>query len=71
MAQHDPDLVIGVRSRTKDSKTGRGVPNSFFGKLTIIADGYASRFRKQLVSAMPITLSRFCALELRAAISRP
>lgn len=36
----------------------------FFGDLTIIADGYASKFRKQYIDKSPVVKSKFYALEL-------
>jgi len=36
----------------------------YFGQLTIIADSYASRFRKQYVHKLPVVKSKFYALEL-------
>ncbi|KAJ9137237.1 Squalene epoxidase [Pleurostoma richardsiae] len=56
--------VLGVESRTVDAATGEKKPDYFFGQLTIIADGYASKFRKQYVGKTPIVKSKFYALEL-------
>ncbi|KAJ8604990.1 hypothetical protein MRB53_041587 [Persea americana] len=39
-------------------------PTSFFGHLTVIADGYASKFRKQFRPDLPVSRSKFWALEL-------
>ena len=58
------DTVLGVQSRTKDPATGIKKPDCFFGQLTIIADGYASIFRKELLGTEPVIRSRFYALEL-------
>ncbi|CAN8102263.1 unnamed protein product [Discula destructiva] len=57
--------ILGVETRTTDPKTGEKQPDCFFGKLTIIADGYASKFRKQLLHITPQVKSRFYALELK------
>lgn len=56
--------VLGVQTRTTDPETGEKKPDCFFGKLTIIADGYASKFRKQFLGSQPEVKSRFYALEL-------
>lgn len=56
--------VLGVESRTLDPKTGEKKPDCFFGKLTVIADGYASKFRKQYVGREAEVKSKFYALEL-------
>jgi squalene monooxygenase len=58
------DAVLGVQTRTKDPATGKKEPDCFFGQLTIIADGYASIFRKELLGTTPIVRSKFYALEL-------
>ncbi|KAH6856670.1 squalene epoxidase-domain-containing protein [Chaetomium sp. MPI-CAGE-AT-0009] len=58
------DAVLGVQTRTKDPATGKKTPDCFFGQLTIIADGYASIFRKELLNKDPIIRSKFYALEL-------
>lgn len=50
--------VLGVQS-TRD-----GEQDSFFGSLTIVADGYASKFRKEFRNDTPIAKSKFCGLEL-------
>lgn len=56
--------VLGVQSKTTDPATGEKKPDCFFGKLTIVADGYASKFRKQYLGVTPQVKSRFYALEL-------
>ncbi|KAF7519799.1 hypothetical protein G7054_g12975 [Neopestalotiopsis clavispora] len=56
--------ILGVETRTKDPVTGQKVPDYFFGQLTIIADGYASLFRKQYIERTPVVRSKFYALEL-------
>ena len=58
------DQILGVESRTKIPETGEKRPDCFFGHLTIIADGYASNFRKQLITTKPVSGSKFYALEL-------
>ncbi|KAM3084202.1 Squalene epoxidase [Clarireedia jacksonii] len=60
---HDPQ-VLGVHSRTTNPKTGEKEADCYFGQLTIIADGYASKFRKQYIGKAPIVKSKFYALEL-------
>lgn len=60
---HNPQ-VLGVKSRTTDPETGEKKEDCYFGKLTIIADGYASKFRKQYIGKTPIVKSKFYALEL-------
>jgi len=51
--------VLGVESQTKGSKT-----DFFFGSLTVICDGYASKFRKDYSPHAPSSNSRFWGLEL-------
>ncbi|KAL1838734.1 hypothetical protein VTJ49DRAFT_2271 [Mycothermus thermophilus] len=58
------DAVLGVETRTRDKATGEKKPDCFFGALTVIADGYASIFRKQLLGTTPIVRSKFYGLEL-------
>jgi squalene monooxygenase len=58
------DAVLGVETRTKNPETGKKEPDCFFGQLTIIADGYASIFRKSLLNKAPLVRSKFYALEL-------
>ena len=53
--------ILGVESLT------RGERDFYFGELTIIADGYASKFRKEYISHTPISKSKFWALELKDA----
>ena len=50
--------VLGVEANVD------GKPESFFGGLTIIADGYASKFRKQMRTDGPVARSKFWGLEL-------
>jgi squalene monooxygenase len=60
---HQPQ-VLGVESRTSNPVTGEKEKDCFFGQLTIIADGYASKFRKQYLHKAPVVKSKFYALEL-------
>jgi len=50
--------VLGVGCTTKEKK------DYYFGHLTIAADGYASKFRKDVRSHTPVVKSKFWALEL-------
>ncbi|PHH66760.1 hypothetical protein CDD81_5892 [Ophiocordyceps australis] len=59
--------VLGVESRTKHPHGGEKRPDYFFGHLTIVADGYDSHFRKQVLcgsKSKPIVRSKFYALQL-------
>lgn len=61
--------VLGVETLTTiDRDTGEKQPDFFFGQLTLIADGYDSKFRKQLLPSgpdtTPVVRSKFYALEL-------
>ncbi|PHH78646.1 hypothetical protein CDD80_6538 [Ophiocordyceps camponoti-rufipedis] len=60
--QHSPE-ILGVESLTTSEK-GTRQNDYFFGKLTIIADGYDSKFRRQVVAEKPRVRSKFYALEL-------
>ncbi|RYP04690.1 hypothetical protein DL764_004306 [Monosporascus ibericus] len=60
---HNPE-ILGVSTRTVNPNTGEKEPDCFFGQLTIVADGYASKFRKQYIGNAPIVRSKFYALEL-------
>jgi squalene monooxygenase len=60
---HQPQ-VLGVETRTTNPETGEKERDCFFGQLTIIADGYASKFRKQYIHKAPVVKSKFYALEL-------
>ena len=51
--------VLGVESLTQKTKH-----DFFFGSLTVIADGYASKFRKSYLPHTPKTRSKFWGLEL-------
>ncbi|KAE8154151.1 squalene epoxidase-domain-containing protein [Aspergillus avenaceus] len=50
--------VLGVECMTKNQK------DCYFGHLTVVADGYASKFRKQYHTRTPKVKSRFWGLEL-------
>jgi squalene monooxygenase len=56
--------VLGVETRTSNKETGDKERDCFFGQLTIIADGYASKFRRQYIHKAPVVKSKFYALEL-------
>jgi squalene monooxygenase len=56
--------VLGVESVTIDKETRKKTPDYFFGQLTIIADGYGSKFREELTGKKPIARSKFYGLEL-------
>jgi len=60
----ESDEILGVETRTTNKETGEKMPDCFFGQLTIIADGYASKFRKQVITNQPVVRSKFYALEL-------
>jgi squalene monooxygenase len=59
------EQVLGVESKTT-TKDGKKKSEAFFAQLTIIADGYASRFRKGILppGKAPVAKSKFYALEL-------
>ena len=56
----DTTQILGVKTRTKD-----GTEDFFFAPLTIIADGYDSKFRLENSPTKPVSKSRFWALELQ------
>ncbi|KAM4060385.1 squalene epoxidase domain-containing protein [Hirsutella rhossiliensis] len=58
------DQILGVEARTTDRETGQKKSDYFFGHLTVIADGYDSKFRKQVFDTKPVVKSKFYALEL-------
>jgi squalene monooxygenase len=58
------DQILGVEAKTTNQTTGQKEKDYFFGQLTIVADGYASTFRKEYVGSAPIVKSKFYALEL-------
>ncbi|KAJ9650669.1 Squalene epoxidase [Neophaeococcomyces mojaviensis] len=51
--------IIGVQTLTKKVQQ-----DYFFGSLTVVADGYNSKFRKQYSTVTPISKSKFWGLEL-------
>ena len=57
-SEHDTQ-ALGVESQNRD-----GTQSYFFASQTIIADGYASKFRKTYSPHAPTTKSKFWALEL-------
>ena len=58
--------ILGVESLTK------GERDYYFGELTIIADGFASKFRRHYIDHAPVTKSKFFGLELiDADLPRP
>lgn len=63
VGQDGPE-VLGVETQTTDEQTGKKKPDCFFAKMTVIADGYASKFRKQYIDRAPVIKSKFYALEL-------
>lgn len=50
--------ILGVQCSTK------GEQDYYFGHLTIVADGYASKFRKDFIKHQPVVKSKFWGLEL-------
>lgn len=52
------EQVVGVESQTG------GKPDYYFGALTLISDGYASKFRKSHLPHVPQVRSKFFGLEL-------
>ena len=54
--------ILGVQCQTRSGK------DVYFGQLTVLADGYASRFRKQYLSPSVVSKSRFWGLELIDAV---
>lgn len=50
--------ILGVESVTAGQK------DYYFGALTLVADGYASKFRKEALPYTPVVRSKFWALEL-------
>jgi squalene monooxygenase len=56
--------VLGVETKTLNPETREREKDYYFGHLTIIADGYASKFRKQYIGRAPVVKSKFYALEL-------
>lgn len=63
------DHVLGVESLTTDRQTGAKKSDCFFGHVTVVADGYDSKFRADALGGDPpgprgVFRSRFYALEL-------
>ena len=54
--------ILGVHCLTNSER------EVYFGQLTVLADGYASRFRKQYINRPVVSKSRFWGLELIDAI---
>lgn len=54
--------ILGVEATTKSKK------DYYFGHLTVICDGYASKFRKEFTRHTPRAPSKFYALEMKDAI---
>ena len=58
--------VLGVECLTSGEK------DAWFGQLTVVADGYASKFRKEYISKTVVSKSKFWGLELiDAELPRP
>lgn len=53
------DQILGVQSLT-----GKTQKDYYFGSLTVVCDGYASKFRKSYIHRTPQVKSRFWGLEL-------
>ena len=51
--------VHGVEAETRN-----GRKDVYFGQLTVLADGYASRFRREFISHAPVSKSKFYGFEL-------
>lgn len=54
--------ILGVEATTKMRK------DYYFGHLTVVCDGYASKFRKDFIQRTPTCASRFYALEMKDAV---
>ena len=54
--------ILGVQCQTNCER------DVYFGQLTVLADGYASKFRKQYISRPVVSRSRFWGLELIDAV---
>ncbi|KAF2634614.1 SE-domain-containing protein [Massarina eburnea CBS 473.64] len=79
-ARATPNVTIvetTVNDVVKDSYTGQilgvecttaGQPDCYFGALTLVCDGYASKFRKAYLPNTPQVRSKFFALELIDAV---
>ncbi|KAI4234085.1 MAG: hypothetical protein LQ352_008194, partial [Teloschistes flavicans] len=53
--------VVGVEAENPKNGSMKDV---YFGQLTVLADGYASRFRKEFIPHAPVSKSKFYGLEL-------
>ena len=54
--------ILGVTALTN------GLQDVYFGQLTVLADGYASKFRKEYISRPVVSKSKFWGLELIDAV---
>ncbi|KAK5308609.1 Squalene epoxidase [Exophiala xenobiotica] len=54
-----PTQVLGVESMTRKTQK-----DCFFGSLTVVCDGYASKFRKSYIHHTPRVKSKFWGMEL-------
>ena len=54
--------ILGVNALTN------GEQDVYFGQLTVLADGYASKFRKEYISRPVVSKSKFWGLELIDAV---
>lgn len=83
-AMREPNLSVvesNVADIVKSSQTGtilgvncltKGEKDVYFGQLTVLADGYASKFRKDYIPRSVVSKSRFWGLELiDAVLPRP
>ncbi|KAJ2993649.1 hypothetical protein NUW58_g1782 [Xylaria curta] len=59
----DSPEILGVQTLTVNPTTGQKEADCFFGQLTIIADGYASRFRKEYIGRAPIVTAMSSLVE--------
>ena len=59
ISSDDAPQVFGVQTLTRKTEK-----DYFFGDLTVICDGYASKFRKQYSRHSPVAKSKFWGLEL-------
>ncbi|KAI4199946.1 MAG: hypothetical protein LQ350_004298 [Teloschistes chrysophthalmus] len=61
--------VVGVEAENpKNNGSGDAARDVYFGQLTVLADGYASRFRKEFIAHAPVSKSKFYGLELIDAV---
>lgn len=59
-----PSISKNVEDQEDESSPLVKKPDCYFGQLTIVADGYGSRFRTDVLGSAPIIKSKFYALEL-------